>query len=77
MGYFYLLTHMSAASVSLVTLVTPVLALFLGSAFAGESLSLNTALGCGLIMGGLALYQRNVLCLIGQKMTGRFFVKST
>lgn len=76
-GYFYLLTHMSAASVSLVTLITPVLALFLGSAFAGESLTLNTAFGCGLIMGALALYQRRVLCLFRHKVTERFFVKST
>jgi drug/metabolite transporter (DMT)-like permease len=53
-GYFYLLNNMSAANVSLITLVTPVLALLLGSYLAGETLEANTWKGALIIM--LALF---------------------
>lgn len=55
-GYFYLMNHMSAANVSLTTLVTPVLALMLGSYMADEQLAMNALLGSGLILAALFLY---------------------
>ena len=56
-GYFYLLNNLSAASVALVTLITPVLALFLGASLAGEVLSARIFYGSSLIMLALVLYQ--------------------
>lgn len=55
-GYFYLMTHMSAANVSLITLFTPVLALLLGAYLADETLQLQTLAGTVLIIGALLLY---------------------
>ena len=56
-GYFYLLNNISAASVALVTLITPVLALFLGAGLANEELNARIFYGSSLIMLGLVLYQ--------------------
>ncbi len=55
-AYFYLLKKMSAATVSLTTLITPVLALMLGSILEQEQLSMSALLGTGVIMLGLILY---------------------
>lgn len=54
--YFLILSRMSAATVSLVTLITPVLALLLGSWFNGEQPHANVVVGAGLILSALALY---------------------
>ncbi len=64
-GYFYLLNNMSAANVALVTLITPILALLLGSYLAHESLQFNTWLGTGIIMLALLVNQVGQLRLIG------------
>lgn len=55
-GYFYLMNRMSAANVSLITLVTPVLALFLGAYLADEKLELKTLAGSVLILFALMIY---------------------
>jgi len=55
-GYFYLMNRMSASDVSLITLLTPVLALLLGSYLADEQLALSSLLGAGIILGALFLY---------------------
>ena len=55
-GYFYLMNRMSAANVSLITLVTPVLALFLGAYIADEKLELQTLAGSVVILGALMIY---------------------
>ncbi|MEY8248087.1 MAG: DMT family transporter [Bermanella sp.] len=57
-GYFYLLSNMSADDVSLITLITPVLALLLGTYVAGEQLHPNTWLGSLTIMLALLVNQQ-------------------
>lgn len=59
--YFYILTHLSVTVISLITLITPVVALWLGSTFNHEVLGLNALIGTMLIMAGLILFQFDVL----------------
>lgn len=54
--YYLLLTRLSAAAVSMVTLITPVIALALGSALNGERPGASIWLGTALIIGALAIY---------------------
>lgn len=55
--YYYLIKHHDASRVALVTLVTPVTALALGSVVNGEEVALRVWFGAALIVGGLALHQ--------------------
>lgn len=54
--YFLILSRLSAASVALVTLITPVLALFLGAWLNGEQPAGHVLLGAGIIISALGLY---------------------
>lgn len=54
--YFYILKHLAASSVALVTMVTPVLAISLGVWFNSEPLTPNLVLGAGMIVGCLLLF---------------------
>lgn len=56
-AYYYMIRHMAAGSVALVTLITPVLALLLGHALDGEAISGLVWLGTGCILAGLSLHQ--------------------
>lgn len=55
--YFYILRHCSASSVSLITLITPVVALWLGNVLNGEALTGHEWLGSGGVLLGLLSYQ--------------------
>ncbi|MFL0798659.1 MAG: DMT family transporter [Cellvibrionaceae bacterium] len=55
--YFYIVKKFTAQSVSLITLITPVLALAFGSLFANEAFSMVMLLGGGLVMVALVFYQ--------------------
>jgi len=55
--YFYLLNHVEASKVSLITLITPVLALLLGHWLNNEALTLWVYIGTALILSGLVSYQ--------------------
>lgn len=55
--YFYVLKHVEASRVALVTLVTPVLALLLGKYFNGEILDQYIWLGTACILLGMLSYQ--------------------
>ncbi|MEP2651312.1 MAG: EamA family transporter [Paraglaciecola sp.] len=55
-AYFYILQRLSASTVSLVTLMTPVLAIFLGSKLNGEVITSSLLVGTVFIMFGLVLY---------------------
>ncbi len=57
MLFFFALRHLPASLMGLVTLLTPVLALWLGWWFEGEVLSLAAMLGTLLVLGGLAWAQ--------------------
>ena len=55
--FFYILKHIDVSKVSLITLVTPVLALFLGYALNNEVLNISIWSGTFLIMLGMSFYQ--------------------
>ncbi len=55
--YFYVVQHMAAASAALITLITPVFALLLGTTLNGEALSAQLLFGTAAILGGLGLHQ--------------------
>lgn len=55
--YYYVIKHLEAGKVALITLVTPVLALLLGHLLNGEAVELRVWLGTGLIGLGLLLHQ--------------------
>jgi drug/metabolite transporter (DMT)-like permease len=55
--YFYILKHLPAGVIALVTLVTPVLALFIGRWLNGEAIHLLAWAGTGCILLGLGMYQ--------------------
>lgn len=54
--FFYVLQRLSATVVSLITLMTPVLAIILGKLAAAEDLSAQTLFGVGLVLVALLLY---------------------
>ncbi|MGZ8183662.1 MAG: DMT family transporter [Methylobacter sp.] len=55
--YYYLLIHQSATRVSLVTLVSPIMALLLGHAVNHEPLTMKVATGTLLILGALLVHE--------------------
>ncbi|MGR9114131.1 MAG: DMT family transporter [Gammaproteobacteria bacterium] len=55
--YYYVLTHLPATRVALITLITPVMALLLGNSVNHEPLTEKVIFGSGLIMGALVLHQ--------------------
>ena len=57
MMYFYILKHVQATHVALLTLVTPVLALLLGQFFNHEQITIWIASGTGLILFGMSMFQ--------------------
>ena len=59
--YYYVIKHMDTGKVALITLVTPVLALMLGSLLDGEAVGLRVWLGAALIGLGLSVHQWRVL----------------
>lgn len=55
--YYYVIKHLEASRVALITLITPVLALLLGHLLNGEDIGLRLWAGTGLILLGLAVHQ--------------------
>ena len=55
--FFYVLREVDATRVALLTLITPVLSLYLGHALNNETIGIPLILGTGLILSGLALYE--------------------
>lgn len=59
--FYYILKHMPASRVALLTLLTPVLSLWIGNLFNGEVISRTAWLGTMLILAGMSLYQWGAL----------------
>jgi len=59
--YYYVLIHVPATNVALITLVTPVMSLLIGNAVNREPLNEKVLIGAGLIMGALLLHQYSSL----------------
>jgi drug/metabolite transporter (DMT)-like permease len=55
--YYYVLRHVETTRVALITLVTPVIALVVGSWLNGESMEARIWFGALLIMSGLAIFE--------------------
>jgi len=55
-AYFYVLQKLTASTVTLVTLITPVMALSLGAVLNNEIISFNLIIGAFLVLFGLTLY---------------------
>jgi len=55
--YFYALRHVSASSIALIPLITPVTALLIGQAFNDEQVTAVVWFGTGLIILGLGMHQ--------------------
>ena len=60
--YYYVIKHLEAGKVALITLITPVLALLLGNLANGEAVEPRVWVGAGLISAGLVLH-RGRACL--------------
>jgi len=54
-AYIFLLRHCDPAKVATYAYVNPIVAVLLGTAFAGERLTMRTLLGAGLIIGSVAV----------------------
>lgn len=72
--FFYVLANCKVASVGLITFITPVVALFVGSVFDGEQFSQTTIFGCVLVIVALGVYQ-NALRLIARTVSDWFVPK--
>jgi drug/metabolite transporter (DMT)-like permease len=59
--YFYVLNRISATRVALITLISPLFALWLGYAFNNEVITQETLVGTGLILLGLTLFEFDTL----------------
>lgn len=57
--YFYILQKLTTSSVALITMMTPVFAIILGSWLNDEIITVNVIIGACAIISGLALYQQN------------------
>lgn len=55
--YYYVLTHLPATNVAMITLITPVMSLLLGYAVNHEPLSVKIVTGAGLIMTALLIHE--------------------
>lgn len=55
--FFYILRHCKVSTVSLITLITPLMAIVLGALVEDEHVSLNALVGAGMIIISLAFYQ--------------------
>jgi drug/metabolite transporter (DMT)-like permease len=67
MMYFYILKHVQATHVALLTLITPVLALLLGQYLNHESITMWVAAGTALILFGMTLFQWGHLLRVRNK----------
>lgn len=66
-AYFYVLQKLTASTVTLVTLITPVIALSLGAFLNNESISLSLMFGAFFVLFGLSLYHFGEKFLLRRK----------
>ncbi len=61
--YYYVIKHLRATRIALITLITPVMALLLGNILNGEHVTPNLGFGTALILLGLAIHQHESIRL--------------
>ena len=64
--FFYVLREVDATRVALLTLITPVLSLYLGHVLNNEAIGIPLVLGTGMILFGLALYETGERRITGE-----------
>lgn len=64
--YYYVIKHLEASKVALITLITPVMALLLGHFLNGEAIGWRLWSGTALILFGLAVHQWQALAFLLQ-----------
>lgn len=74
-GYYFLLNHLTASSVALITIITPVLALLLGAYVAGEALHGRTWIGAGFILLALVLYHQKAIKTVVKRLNAHMKMK--
>lgn len=67
-GYYYLLNNMTASSVALITIITPVLALLLGAYVADEALHARTWIGASFILVALVIYHHQAIVSVIKRL---------
>jgi len=67
-GYYYLLNNMTASSVALITIITPVLALLLGAYVADEALHARTWIGASFILVALVIYHHHAIWSVVKRL---------
>lgn len=67
-GYYYLLNKMTASSVALITIITPVLALLLGAYVANEALHPRIWIGASFILIALVLYYHHAVLSVVKRL---------
>ena len=70
-AYFTVLQKLSASTVTLITLISPIIALVLGSSLNGEQLNSTLLIGASLVLLGLSLYHW------GDKISNKIFIKNS
>lgn len=70
-AYFTVLQKLTASTVTLITLITPVIALMLGSTLNDEQLNSTLLIGAFLVLLGLSIYHW------GEKLTNKYFMKQS
>jgi len=55
--YYYVLTHLPATNVAFITIISPVMALYLGHSINDEVITRKVLIGTGLILTALLLHQ--------------------
>ena len=75
--YYFILKHMPASQVALLTLLTPVLALWIGSVFNHEVIGERAWLGTIFILAGMSLYQWGALWLQRFRARSKLMNQST
>lgn len=68
--YFYILQHMSVMAVSLITLITPVAAMGIGTIFLGEVLTVRLGLGAATVLMSLFIFEGRGLQALRHRLAG-------
>lgn len=72
--YFYILQRMSVMTVSLITLMTPVVAMGIGTVFLGEALTLRLVLGAVTVLLSLFLFEGRGVQALRRRLASRAVV---
>ncbi|WDE00202.1 DMT family transporter [Thalassomonas actiniarum] len=70
-AYYYVLQKLSASTVTLITMITPAIALSIGAYLNNETVSVNLIIGAVFVMSGLAIYNWGEKLLPGKRLASK------